>query len=432
MKRVALYVRVSTEEQKLHGISVDNQISALKEYCKENKYKVAGIYNDAGISARKSYKKRPALLKLIEDCKEGKIDLIIFTKLDRWFRSVADYYEVQRLLDECSVKWRCIWEDYETETSSGVFKVNIMLSVAQSEADRTSERIRATNEYKRSLGQVCSGGVALGYKIKNKRWYIDENMEKYVRKFYEVYLDTFSIKLAVKACDELGYHFSPKNATRFLRNPSYWGGNYFVAEAYITEEQHKIIEPTLKKHPRNRVYTHLFSGIAFCGYCGKLMSPQGIRKDRSKFHPRYVCHTRANNINDCIGASTREADLEEYLLNNLDEILKDAYISAEFTANTTDKKAKLSQLKSKLNRIKDLYVLGDIELEQYKEKRDKLLEEISEIENEEETTLPVLPSNWKEIYAELDREHKHAFWQKIIKRIDLYGRMLSEEPKVYF
>ena len=83
MKNVALYVRVSTQEQKLHGLSVDTQIEALQEYCVEHNYNVVGIYNDAGISARKSYKKRPALLKLVSDCEKGMIDLILFTKLDR-------------------------------------------------------------------------------------------------------------------------------------------------------------------------------------------------------------------------------------------------------------------------------------------------------------------------------------------------------------
>ena len=67
MKRVACYVRVSTEEQKKHGISVDSQIQALRDYSEEHGYNVIGVYNDAGISARKSYKKRPALLKLMKD-----------------------------------------------------------------------------------------------------------------------------------------------------------------------------------------------------------------------------------------------------------------------------------------------------------------------------------------------------------------------------
>ena len=109
MKRVACYVRANTEGQN----SIDNQISSLEEYCKENNYTIAGIYKDSGISARKSYKERPALLQLIEDCKNGKIDLIIFTKLDRLSRNVRDYYELQRVLDKYDVEWFCLGGDLE-------------------------------------------------------------------------------------------------------------------------------------------------------------------------------------------------------------------------------------------------------------------------------------------------------------------------------
>ena len=83
MKRAALYVRVSTQEQKNSGLSVDSQIDALEKYCEEQGYTVAGIYNDAGISARKKYTKRPALLRLLEDCRQCKIDIILFTLLAR-------------------------------------------------------------------------------------------------------------------------------------------------------------------------------------------------------------------------------------------------------------------------------------------------------------------------------------------------------------
>lgn len=107
-KRVALYVRVSTQEQKKHGLSVDSQITALKEYCTKKKYTVVDVYSDAGISARKKYTKRPELLRLLGDCEQKKIDLILFTKLDRWFRSVADYYEVQSILEKVKVPWKAI------------------------------------------------------------------------------------------------------------------------------------------------------------------------------------------------------------------------------------------------------------------------------------------------------------------------------------
>lgn len=146
---IAGYIRVSTDEQKIHGISIDSQEAALRQFAIDNEYDIE-IYSDAGISAQISYKKRPALLRMIADCKAGKIQLICVTKLDRFFRSVKDYYKV---FDQISTPWRAIWEDYETETANGQFKVNLFLSLAEMESKRTGERIRAVNQYKRDLGE---------------------------------------------------------------------------------------------------------------------------------------------------------------------------------------------------------------------------------------------------------------------------------------
>ena len=79
--RAALYIRVSTEEQARHGLSLGDQRESLLAYAADNGMEVVGVYEDAGISARKPYKRRPALLRLLADCKDGKIDTILFVKL---------------------------------------------------------------------------------------------------------------------------------------------------------------------------------------------------------------------------------------------------------------------------------------------------------------------------------------------------------------
>ena len=99
IKRAALYARVSTEEQAMHGVSLDAQKERLTQYAKENELSIVDLYVDEGISARKRYTARPAFMRMLEDVKSGRIDIIIFIKLDRWFRNVADYYEVQAILD---------------------------------------------------------------------------------------------------------------------------------------------------------------------------------------------------------------------------------------------------------------------------------------------------------------------------------------------
>lgn len=438
MRRVALYVRVSTEEQKNHGVSVENQIEELKKYCKDNNYNIVGVYNDAGISARKSYKKRPALLQLLEDCKEGKIDLILFTKLDRWFRSVADYYDVQRVLDEYGVKWRCIWEDYDTETSTGVFKVNIMLSVAQSEADRTSERIKKTFEYKKSKGEVCSGGVAYGYRIENKRWVKDKEAEPFVNEFFNTYLATLSNRLTQQHMIEIGHNISLEGVRRMLSNPAYYGGVPYVVEAYITKEQHETIVKSKKRNICRRKHDYIFSGLCYCGLCGSKMVGErtiNIRKDGSEQHSiRYSCYKHDMYPTECYGSTCRESTIEEIALKALEEEIKRQVESYKFEIvdnNNISNIDALNKAKSKLKRIKDLYELGDMDFNEYKFKRDTLLAEISTLEAEPENKKISVPDNWRSVYAELDAKHKNSFWISIIERIEVNGR-LATTAKIQF
>ena len=111
IRRVGLYGRVSTEEQAIRGFSIEAQVDALKEHCKKNNMKIVDIYLDEGISGAKPPLKRPALKRLLEDVESGKIDMILFTKLDRWFRSVKEYFKVQDVLDNNKVEWKAIQED---------------------------------------------------------------------------------------------------------------------------------------------------------------------------------------------------------------------------------------------------------------------------------------------------------------------------------
>ena len=128
--RVAIYIRVSTEEQAKHGYSIESQKSRLIEWAKEHNYQVVDIYADEGKSARTKISNRKELLRLLDDVKSDKIDRIIIWRLDRWFRNVADYYRIQDLLDKYNVDWECSDEEFNTSTSNGRLYLNIKLSIA--------------------------------------------------------------------------------------------------------------------------------------------------------------------------------------------------------------------------------------------------------------------------------------------------------------
>lgn len=429
MRRAAIYIRVSSQEQKLHGLSVGNQQEALTKYCLENDLMIAGVYNDAGISARKKYKKRPALLRLIQDCKDGKIDLILFTKLDRWFRSVGDYYEVQTVLDDCHVPWRAIWEDYETETSAGVLKVNIMLSVAQAEADRTSERLKATFEYKREHGDYL-GCPPVGYKVgENKRLVIDPEKEKGVRVFFDEYIATLSVPKAMEAAKIYGLVGTRQKFYNMIKNPAYVGetNTGYNCDPYLTQKQWDYIQQRVDSRPRlpkNPSRTYLYSGILFCGYCGHRLLSQTYyctnKSGKRLYYKTYHCRNSYSTSEPHPHIQMSQNSIENYLLNELDKILSDKIIIVKEQnkiVNYSGAAKRKKNLETKLKRLAILFEEGDIDVASYREKRDAIKSEINSIVLEPVEEPEPLPDGWREIYEELDDKHKREFWTSIIKRI---------------
>lgn len=158
MLRAGLFERVSTEEQSRFGYSIQTQIDALTEYCQKNNIKIVDHYTDAGVSGGKAWKKRPQMVRLIEDVEAGKIDIILFTKLDRWFRNVIEYFKVQEILDRHHVEWKAIWEDYDTTTANGRMAITIFLAIAQ------NEREKPVNVSKRYL-IINAGTVNVVYQV---------------------------------------------------------------------------------------------------------------------------------------------------------------------------------------------------------------------------------------------------------------------------
>ena len=442
MKRAALYVRVSTTEQAKHGLSVDSQIEALKQFCTDNDYSVTEIYNDAGISAAKRYTRRPALLQLIDDCKAGKIDIILFTKLDRWFRSVADYYEVQTQLDACHVPWRAIWEDYETETSAGIFKVNIMLSIAQAEAQRTSERIKSVNEYRRAKGDYI-GAAPVGYKVVKSRLVLDPEKEPGMRAFFKHLLTTCNLMSAMRVAAEHGITLDKSHIYKTLRSPSYHGDAYgSPCPAYITEAEHEQIIRNFESKPRmpkesNRVY--LFARLIKCGCCGK--SLYGIPKktphaDGSfKYHYIYLCKSYENTAIEKHNMQITESAMESYLLTHLDSLLDAHRINAEAQNKQSNRNTLLKRknaISAKIERLKELYIEGDIDKNKYQMQKSALENELSAIVIDPIPETITLPDNWHEVYDSLDREHKRSFWRRIIHHITITKEEGDKKIEIFF
>ncbi len=435
MKRVFLYVRVSTEEQALHGLSIEAQTAALHEWAKQNGHKVVDTYIDAGISARKPATKRPELQRLLGDVRAGKGDLIAFTKLDRWFRSLPEYYKVQEELERYHIDWKTIHEDYDTSNASGRLKINIMLSVAQDEADRTSERIKAINDMKRKKLEPLTGDCPAGYKIEGKKYIKDPAKEKAVSGFFSIFLATGSVSKAMEYTnDQCGLRITYRVADRMLRNTAYYG-RYFDADGmtppYITKEQYDKIQ-SMRRHlarktKKNRVY--IFSGIICCGECGHRMGGRVNTAQETFF---YNCTSHYMSASNCKNrANITQSKIEAFIVEHIKEDIEQWKIESlrRFAANSKrDYKNEIDLLQYKLKKLKDLFLNDLITIEEFKADKSTFEQKITELTKEAQSVeMPnfkkadeLLQDGWETIYFGMKPEKKLEFWRILLKQIRLY------------
>ena len=146
----ALYIRVSGEEQKIKGLSLEAQQERLEAYAKERGWVIAGVYIDAAKTARKNMHKRAEFQRMMEAVKRDEVDLLLFCRLGRWFWSVSDYYKVMEILDAHNCNWVTSDEEYNTSTANGRLYINVKLSIAQNEADIVQD---AFSHYESTVSQ---------------------------------------------------------------------------------------------------------------------------------------------------------------------------------------------------------------------------------------------------------------------------------------
>ena len=173
--RAVKYIRCNHDDQVLHGDTLDAQNTILDEFITMNRMQLVDTFIDEALTARKKFTKRKEFVRLLDGVKRHDFDLIIFTKLDRWFRNIGDYHRIQEILDANGVQWKAVTESYDTTTTNGRLYINIRLSVAQDECDRDSDRIKDVFEYKLRNKTYLTGKLPKGLKLDaEKHVIIDE------------------------------------------------------------------------------------------------------------------------------------------------------------------------------------------------------------------------------------------------------------------
>lgn len=153
-------------------------------------------YIDDGISGQKL--KRDDFQRLIDDVRAGRIDLIIFTRLDRWFRNLRHYLNTQDILDKHGVSWTAIEQPYfDTSTPHGRAFVNNSMIWAELEAQNDSDRILGVFDDKVDNGEVLSGSTPLGYRIVNKHLVPDDDAPTAVA-IFQYYRKTGNLSMTLR------------------------------------------------------------------------------------------------------------------------------------------------------------------------------------------------------------------------------------------
>lgn len=432
--RVALYIRVSTEEQAMHGLSLEAQQAALEQYAHKNGYKIVGTYIDGGKTARKSLSRRVELARLLSDVERGEIDLIIFTKLDRWFRNIKDYYKVQDILETHGVNWKTIFENYDTTTANGRLHINIMLSIAQDEADRTSERIKAVFASKLERGEGTCPKLPIGYKLENSKIVIDPERSQIAIDLFEHYYIHQSQRAAGAAMVEAhGVHLHPYTVKRMLTNPIYIGEyrgrkgfcEPLIPEKMFVEIQEIIKERNIKITPSQ--YTFIFSGLLVCAECGCHMSGNAQRRKfaggREGYYVCYRCNQHFSNGVCTHSRCAGEKKIEEFLLQNITPEINKYILNFEVEEKRKKKPTvNKVEIRRRLERLKDLYLDDLIDKETYKKDYEELnaklmIVEVPERKHDLTPLKEFLKSDFMSIYNTLDNEAKRILWRGIIKEI---------------
>lgn len=444
--RGGLFKRVSTEEQSRHGFSIQAQTEDLVKYCQDNKIKIVDHYSDEGVSAGKPYHKRPEMKRLIDDVEAGKIDIILFTRLDRWFRNVQEYYKVQEILDRHKVEWKAIWEDYDTTTSNGRMAITIFLAIAQNEREKTAERIKNVFDSKRRRKESFFGRTAtpFGYVEEPdengvKRLVKDPEVREALEEFWSIAIKYENVHHAARHISlEYGIIKARHKWCELARKEIYSGHYKGVADycpAYVSREDWLKLNSRkiIKKTQKSRVY--LFTGLIKCPGCGKTMSSkyctQKLKDGTEKEYYNYRCPDLG--IGNCPNnKAVAQTKTENWLLKHLEELLKLEIEKIELQLQQPKPKpnANIGALKEQLRRLDVIYMAGNKSDDEYLKEQAELKEAIRKAENENpekavdrdlETLKRTLDSDFKTIYKTLDAEDKRVFWRSIIKEIHVEG-----------
>lgn len=484
-RKMVFYGRVSTEHE-AQLAALENQIQWYDDQAKLHpNWLVTDKYIDEGITGTQA-KKRPAFLRMIEDAKNGKFDLIVTREVCRFARNTVDTLVTTRELKNIGVEVYFVEDNIWTMDGDGELRLTIMATLAQEESRKVSERVKAGQHISRTNGVIYGNGNILGYDRVEGKYVINEEQAETVRMIFDMYLNEGigATKNANELCRRRRVaasgqiKWTSSNVSRILGNPTYMGymaygksfsNNYLEQkrvnnhksdtymyvkadfEPIVTEEEWRKCE-AIRKSRRRELNTPIKRKTPFGEesvtaprreshdkWNRKLRCACGSRFRKNRWHKNknkewsygYECY---NQINNGSAKKRREQGLDDtgfceipmvadwklelmckMLLEQIWQdkssviqdtclILKECYqADIEKGVELFAIQKKIAKIEGKIGNLIDMRTEGDISIEEYRSRRNKLNKELSCYEEQlqeqstEEKTVSETGLNWEKI-----------------------------------
>ena len=322
LKKVAAYARVSTgKDAMLHSLAA--QVSHYAQLIQSHSgWQYVGVYADEALSGTKD--SRQNFQRLIADCKEGKIDMVITKSISRFARNTVTLLQTVRDLKSLGVNVYFEEQNIHTMSADGELMLTILASYAQEESLSASENQKWRVRHSFQQGLLC-GGKMLGYRYDQGSLAIHATEAQIVRKIYELYLSGMGLEAIAKQLNEEGdltrngHRWISNSVLAVLRNYAYTGNlllqttyrenhltkrklqnngklpKYHITDSHepiVSLQQYNAVQEELNR--RAERYTQIgekkkqypFTGMIRCGCCGK-----NYRRKTTPSRVTWVCQT---------------------------------------------------------------------------------------------------------------------------------------------
>ena len=427
--RCGVYVRVSTEDQRDNGYSIDSQLRMIKEYCEKNNYDIVDIYNDAGHSGKDLM--RPEMQRLLKDIKSHRVETIVAIKVDRLTRNNYDGFWLLNYCEEHDVKIELILEPYDVTTANGEMIFGMNLVFGQRERKEIGARTKRAME-EMALKHIHPSKAPYGY-IRNKETghlEIEPIEAQVVKEIFELCKQGNSSRnISITLKNKIAYlktgKWTSDRVYKILTNSIYIGifeyGKYCrkpqdilrvenYCEQIIDIDTWKLTRRVLEKnkHSNYGEHIHLFTGIVRCPTCGKILSSTNSFKYSGTPKEKVYYHLTCKNPNcKSKGIHYSSDKIEQKLVRILNELTRYMYdmdneiivCNSTKTKDIKDIEKAIEKLKMQEKKLVDLYLSSTLNIETINYKNDIIKKEIENLNKKKQQIDP--NNDFKEYTIEL-------------------------------